>query len=223
MLTTSLNLAQTRSSHRWKTAPGLMDVLNTRAVFPGDELGIPGLPALLGLPDTLINYNAKNRLGSPQSGDYVHFFLDDYRFEVMWSQPVRALSRVQKVGKALSPDFSLYPEMPVIMQMWNIYRSRWCGAWMIKHGIDVIPTVTWSDERSFDFAFRGLAPGGTVAISTVGIIRASAREQDRFVAGYQTMIDIVKPVRVIIYGKRFPTLDLVDQVEHVYHDPRRWS
>lgn len=219
----SVNLVATRTSRRWSVTPGNFDPLNLRAVYPGDELGIPQMPALLGLPRTLINYNARNRLGQPQDGDYVHFFLDDYRFEVMWTQPERALSRVKRVGKALSPDFSLYPEMPRIVQMWNIYRSRWCGAWMSQHGIEVIPNVTWSDEASWDFAFRGLAPGGTVALSTVGIIRASAGEQDRFVAGYRAMIDYVSPARVIIYGKRFPKLDVVGQVETVYYDTRRWS
>lgn len=223
MPSSPLNLVATRTSRRWSGTPGNFDPLNLRAVYPGDELGIPQLPALLSLPSTLINYNARNRLGQPQDGDYVHFFLDDYRFEVMWSQPERALSRVKRAGKALSPDFSLYPEMPRIVQMWNVYRSRWCGAWMSQHGIEVIPTVTWSDEASYDFCFRGLAPGGTVAVSTVGIIRASTGEQDRFVAGYKAMIDYVRPARVIIYGKRFPKLDPPEQVDHVYYDTRRWS
>lgn len=219
----SSNLVATRTSRRWSSAPGNFDPLNLRAVYPGDDLGIPVLPALLSLPGTLINYNARNRLGSPETGDCVHFFLDDYRFETMWTQPVRAVSRVIRVGMSLTPDFSLYPEMPRIVQMWNVFRSRWCGAWMSQHGIEVIPTVTWSDEASWDFCFRGLAPGGTVAVSTVGIIRASSVEQARFVSGFEAMVAAVTPVRVIIYGKRFPKLDQVEQVDHVYYDTRRWS
>lgn len=222
-MSSSIDIVATRTSRHWQATPGNFDPLNLRAVYQGDELGIPCIAALLDLPITLINYNARNRLASPQKGDYVHFFLDDYRFEVMWSQPERALSRVRRVGKALSPDFSLYPDMPRIVQMWNIYRSRWCGAWMSQHGIAVIPTITWSDEASHAYAFRGVDPGGIVAISTVGIIRASAREQDRFIGGYLAMLDAVTPVKVIIYGKRFPKLDSVNQVEQVYYEPRRWS
>jgi hypothetical protein len=214
------DLRGTRSSRAWSSRPGNFDHLNLRAIYPGDDLGIPRLRALDILPTTLINYNARNRLTSPQPGDCVHFFLDDYRFETMWTQPERALSRVSRVGKALSPDFSLYPEMPEIVQMWNIYRSRWCGAWMSAHGVQVIPTVGWSDERSWAYCFTGLS-GGTVAISTVGIIRASRTEQDRFIAGYEAMVDQVNPTRVIVYGKRFP--DLPKQVDLVYYEPRRWS
>lgn len=218
-----LDLRGTRSSRGWSSTPGNFDPLNLKAIFPGDpQLGIPSMLAPDELPGQLINYNARNRLSQPQDGDYVHFFLDDYRFETMWTQPERSLSRVNRVGKALSPDFSLYPEMPVIVQMWNVYRSRWCGAWMASHGIMVIPTVTWSDKRSHGFAFTGLS-GGTVAVSTVGIIRASAREQDQYLAGFDAMVDHVHPDRVIIYGKRFPKLDHREQVDMVYYDPRRWS
>lgn len=219
----SLNLVATRTSRRWSVTPGNFDPLNLRAVYPGDELGIPVLPALLSLPGTLINYNARNRLSAPHPGDCVHFFLDDYRFETMWSQPVRAVSRVTRAGMALTPDFSLYPEMPRIVQMWNVYRSRWCGAWMSQHGIEVIPTVSWSDQASYDFAFRGLEPGGTVAVSTVGIIRASGVEQARFASGFDAMLAAVTPKRVIIYGKRLQALASLEQVDHVYYDTRRWS
>lgn len=217
------DLRGTRSSRSWSTHPGNWDALNLRAIFPSDnELGIPGIAALDILPGTLINYNARNRLGQPQPGDCVHFFLDDYRFETMWTQPERSLARVIKVGMALTPDFSLYPEMPRITQMWNIYRSRWCGAWMSAAGVRVIPTVGWSDEASYEYAFLGLS-GGTVAISTVGIVRASSVEQGRFVSGYEAMVAAVTPKQVIIYGKRFPALDGQEQVDHVYYDPRRWS
>lgn len=222
MTMTALDLRGTRSSSAWTSRPGNWDRLNLRMTFPSqNELGIPGIAAREILPGALINYNARNRLTVPETGDCVHFFLDDYRFETMWTQPERSVSRVARVGMALTPDFSLYPEMPRAVQIWNIYRSRWCGAWMAHHGIIVIPTIGWSDERSWDFAFTGLDPGGTVAISTVGIMRASGAEQARFVAGYEAMVDIVRPARVIIYGKRFP--DLSDSVEQVYYDPRRWS
>jgi len=214
------DLRGTRSSRAWSSRPGNFDHLNLRAIFPGDELGIPSLPALDVLPAALINYNARNRLTSPEPGDCVHFFLDDYRFETMWTQPERALSRVSRAGISLTPDFSLYPEMPEVVQMWNVYRSRWCGAWMNAHGVKVIPTVGWSDQRSWRYAFTGLS-GGTVAMSTVGIIRASKPEQDRFLAGHRAMLDHVKPDRVIVYGKRFPAL--VEQLDHVYYEPRRWS
>lgn len=223
LVTNAVDLRGTRTSRSWDTRPGNWDRLNLKMIFQGDDqLGIPGWAARLVLPTTMINYNARNRLGKPEPGDCVHFFLDDYRFETMWTQPQRALRRVVRVGMSLTPDFSLYPEMPLIVQMWNVYRSRWCGAWMAHHGIEVIPTVSWSDERSYSFAFTGL-DGGTVAVSTVGIVRASRHEQGRFLGGYRAMLDAVRPERVLIYGKHMALLDQINQVEQVYYCPRRWS
>lgn len=224
-MSSSSDLRGTRTSPSWRSVPGNWDRLNLRMIFPADDhLGIPILGSYDGaLPRTLINYNARNRLTSPEPEDCVHFFLDDYRFETMWTQPERSLARVARVGMSLTPDFSLYPEMPVSLQMFNVYRSRWCGAWMAHHGIAVIPTLGWSDEASWTYAFKGIMPGGTVAIATVGIVRASAQEQNRFLAGYDAMVDQVTPARVIVYGKRFPKLDQHDQVDQVYYEPRRWS
>jgi Domain of unknown function (DUF4417) len=42
----------------------------------------------------------------------VHFFLDNYRFETVWTRPKRGLSRIRSVGAALAPDFSLWRDMP---------------------------------------------------------------------------------------------------------------
>jgi hypothetical protein len=174
-------------------------------------------------PGALIPYTARNRLADPQPGDCVHFFLDDYRFETMWSQPVRSLSRVQRAGMALTPDFSLYPDMPRVVQQWNIYRSRWCGAWMAGHGIAVIPTVTWSDHASHAYAFLGLPRGATVAISTVGLIRASVQEKRLFMDGLEAMIAVTNTRRILVYGHRLPGMETLDTVDQVYYAPRRCS
>ena len=220
-LVESVDLRGTRSSRAWLSRPGNWDRLNLRMIFPGDHgLGLPVLASYDGVPAALINYNARNRLTSPQAGDCVHFFLDDYRFETMWTQPERSLARVSRVGMSLTPDFSLYPEMPDIVQMWNVYRSRWCGAWMQAHGVKVIPTVGWSDRTSWDYAFTGIS-GGTVSVSTVGIIRASLPERSSFISGYEAMVDHAQPERVLIYGKPMPGLP--DSVEQVYYDVRHWS
>lgn len=193
-------------------------------IFPsGNELGIPELAALDALPGSLVNYNARNRLGSPRSGDCVHFFLDDYRFETMWSQPERSLPRAARCGMSLTPDFSLYPQMPRVVQQWNVYRSRWCGAWMAAHGVAVIPTVSWSDWDSYAYAFLGLPEAGTVAVSTVGIVRATLGEHELFMDGYRAMIAAVRPIRILIYGKRLPAMVDLDYVEQVYYEPHRYS
>lgn len=186
--------------------PGNWDRLNTRALYPSDnEWGIPTLPPATVIPDKLVPYSDRRAVASAVSSDAVHFFLDDYRFETMWSKPERGLTRVQSVGTALTPDFSLWRDMPLVMQLWQVYRARWCGAWMLAHGVQVIPTVGWSTKSTFDFAFAGVCFRSVVAVSTVGLLR-DMEAQRFFHEGFQEMMIRIKPVRVLVYGHELPML-----------------
>lgn len=89
--------------------------------------------------------------------------------------------------------------MPIVMQIWNVYRSRLIGQKMQDAGITVIPTLSWSDERSYDFCFDGLQQGGTVSVSTIGI----KRDEDAaaiWVSGMNEAINRLKPKCVVVYG-----------------------
>jgi Domain of unknown function (DUF4417) len=194
------SLGGTRSSRRWQEQPGNWDRLNTRALFAGDgAYGIPLLPAAEREPARLVAYNDRWRCREPRDGDCVHWFLDDYRFESVWNLPER-LERVARVGMALTPDFSLWLEMPPAMQLWQVYRSRWCGAWMASHGIDVIPAVSWSDQRSHAFAFAGIAQGSVVAVSGVGVQR-DREARKLFAAGLDAMTEAIEPAALLCYGR----------------------
>lgn len=199
-----LSLAATRSSANWNSKPGNWDKLNTRAIYPStNSWGIPDMPYTGKLPASLIAYNAKQALSKAEPGDAVHFFLDDYRFETVWSQPQRSLSRIAKVGMALSPDFSLWGQMPLVMQLWQVYRSRWCAMWMHSNGISVIPTVSWSTRETFPFAFQGIAMKSTVAISTVGI---GPDEEKAFARGVDELMYQVMPEKIVVYGRALKVL-----------------
>ena len=86
----------------------------------------------------------------------VHFFLYDYRFERVWKNPEADIEKLSRYRAVLSPDFSMYLEMAPVMQMYNVFRNRWCGAYWASKGIRVIPTVNWGDESTFDFCFDGI-------------------------------------------------------------------
>ena len=46
--------------------------------------------------------------------------------------------------------------MAPVMQIYNVFRNRWCGAYWASKGLRVIPTVNWGDESTFDFCFEGI-------------------------------------------------------------------
>lgn len=129
----------------------------------------------------------------------IHFYIDDYQFERIWNAPDKYMDRLRMFDCVLSPDFSLYMDMPLAMQIWNIYRSRLIGQKMQDEGIIVIPTLSWSDERSYDFCFDGLEQHGTVSVSTIGV----KRDEDAaeiWVAGMDEAIRRLEPKCVIVYG-----------------------
>lgn len=133
------------------------------------------------------------------SGKGCHFFLDDYQFERVWTNINRYLPLLKKYRYCMSPDFSLYADFPVAQQIWNHYRKHWVGAYLQKQGITVIPTIAWSDERSFDWCFDGEPVGGVVAVSSVGT-QKNERAKTLFMVGYKEMLRRLNPAAVILYG-----------------------
>ncbi|QGH79673.1 hypothetical protein SEA_ANON_1 [Gordonia phage Anon] len=192
----------TRSSAYWKTQPGKFDVLNLREVFESSNPnGIPDLQPTQLVPENLAAWNMpRHRDYAAVSGGALHFFLDDYRFETVWSSPERLLPRVEAVGATLTPDFSLWRDMPRPAALWNVYRSRWCGAYWQARGIDVIPTACWSTPDTYDFCFDGLPAGGSIAISAVGV-RSTPEERELFQLGVEQLIARTSPSTLIAYGK----------------------
>lgn len=114
----------------------------------------------------LIGYD---RLNENETEKIVHFFLDDYKFEVMWKDPEPRIEKLKKYKAVLAPNFSIYTEMPLSLKLYNTFRSRWCGAYLQAKGIKVIPTIVWGEPDTFWFCFNGVAQGSVVAVSTVGV------------------------------------------------------
>ena len=89
--------------------------------------------------------------------------------------------------------------MPLIKQQDSIFKNRYCGAYWQSLGLNVIPSITWSDERSFKFCFLGIPKNSCVAISTIG----NRKAQKEFMIGYEEMFAQINPEYVICFGKPF--------------------
>ena len=212
---------QTRSSTRWKNIPGSFDPLHTGRLFPtdGNPYHIPSVPhaPLSYTPTWIAPYRMRIRSVDGIADGAVHFFLDDYRFESVWSHPHKALRYLSDFNTLLTPDFSLYPDWPLAVQIWNVYRSRWCGAFWAEAGFQIIPTVSWAGRESYDFCFAGIARQGVVAVSAVGV---RAADWNLFAHGFREMVQRIAPSRVLCYGPIRPELEVL--VEVVCY-PTRWD
>lgn len=186
----------------WQSLPGNWDALHADECFPSDNpWGIPVIrrTTLDDTPTWLAPYRTVIRSKRPLDGA-THFFLHDYRFETVWNRPRQTWSAVSQCPIALSPDFSLYRDWPLALQLWNTYRNRWCGAYWQSRGLTVIPTLTWSTPESYAFCFCGVERRSLVAISTLGVKLEQPAEYAWFIAGFREMVSRLDPSRVLCYG-----------------------
>lgn len=165
------------------------------------------------IPESLtpFNYVLSKRVKS-ESG--IHFFIDDYQFERVWRNPTRYIEVLRNYDCVLTPDFSLYTDMPKAMMIWNTYRSRLIGQMMQDNGLLVIPTVSWADTDSFDFCFDGLPTGATLAVSTIG---TNIGEESKllFRLGMAEMIERLHPKNLLIYGRcTYPVPDTINVMRY---------
>lgn len=90
------------------------------------DCGTDGYPALApadARPEGLVGFNyAKSTQEKDKRGQGCHFFVDDYQFERCWTSPIRYVQALRGFACVLTPDFSLYMDMPMPKMAWNHYR-----------------------------------------------------------------------------------------------------
>ena len=136
------------------------------------------------------------------SADYdawVHFYEDDTVFERLWNRPNTYLPILKKFKGVISPDFSVYRDMPLVMLQWNIYRSRAIGFWLQENGIPVIPNIRFGDDRTFELSCAGVNRHGVIAVGSHGCIKL-LNERKYFKNGLKHVIDALEPTTLVVYG-----------------------
>lgn len=153
-----------------------------RVMFAGGgPLGIPPLeptPAPEGKPEW-ISFNFMRGDAEPEKHG-LHFFIDDYQFIRLWDNPDAYLDKLKQYQAVCTPDFSLYTDFPLAVQQFNHFRKHWLGAYWQMHGIQVIPTICWSDTASFDWCFDGEPTNSCVAVSSVAAHRTARQRAKAF-------------------------------------------
>lgn len=132
-----------------------------------------------------------------------HFFTHDCEFEKVWNQPEKYFEMLRNFQYVCSPDFSVFSNMPLALQIWQVYRDRALSWWMSLHGVDIIPVAVWSGPESYDFCFDGLPDHSTLAVSTNGCFSAAGKAAFR--DGFREMVNRLHPEQVLIVGRELDT------------------
>lgn len=161
------------------------------------KLEIPFIDRETDIPNRLISFS--DSLRTDDFDQWVHFYEDDVNFERLWNRPGVYLPRLQKFKGVISPDFSLYRDMPLVMQEWNTYRNRATGHWLQSNGIKVLANVRWSDRRSFNFCCLGVRKHSPIAVGSHGLVKIK-EERLFFKEGLEYVVNNLHPTVIVVYG-----------------------
>lgn len=176
------------------------DVFNAFLVSDAEYAGKYEFPILFPtykIPNKLISFT--DALRTKDYNQWVHFYLDDAAFERIWRQPRKYLPILKRFNGVILPDFSLYRDMPLAMQIWNIYRSRAIGHWLQSNGVDIIVNIRYGDERTYDISCDGVSQNCVIAIGTHGTMK-NKEDRNVFLQGLDRIIEILHPTALVIYG-----------------------
>ncbi len=177
--------------------------MNAFLVENADYSGYIELPVIKTsskLPEKVVTFSKAMSAKWNDFECWVVFYEHDIKFERLWNNPKQYLNKLKKFKGVISPDFSMYRNMPLVMQMWNAYRGRALASWLNDNGLEIIPNVRFNDERTYAFCFDGIEKNKTVAVGTHGCIK-SKEDKTFFKAGISELVKRLSPKTIIVYGR----------------------
>lgn len=177
------------------------------AIFDG-LLEIPTIkaPSQIIIPEKMVPFSLRNKVD--KCFEYFGCFYEhDLKFRDILTSSKDYLNKLKQFKGIISPDCSLYRDMPLVLQMTNTYLNRQIGHYLQTQGIYVIPNVRWGDEFSYKriiptekpFAFLGLEKHSIYCIGTYGCIKTK-KDSYHFREGLRAMIKELEPKIIIVYG-----------------------
>lgn len=184
-------------------------LLLTRSLLPGmyeDDTGMP----IIRRPK-INNYNLEKirltnfkNLKSIKNREktIIGMFNYDEVLEATWNDPLKYVAKFYSCLGVASPDFSVFTNMNENEIKHNIFKSRWIGSIWQSAGINVIPTITWAYENTYDVCFSGLEKNSIVIVSTIG----TTDNKNVFLKGYEELKKRINPELVIVLGVLYPEM-----------------
>lgn len=158
------------------------------------------------IPSSMIPFSMRNR--SQTHEEFVHFYEHDVNFTDILEDIEYHTAELSEFRGVITPDFSLYRDMPLTHQISNTYFNRAVGYYLQSKGLYVIPNIRWGDERTYTryfgknevpLAFAGVDKRGIVAVGSYGCIK-NRENRFYFCEGLAALLDELEPKVVIVYG-----------------------
>lgn len=209
-----------------RNAASLSDGCNPELVRGADFDGVFEIPVIRKpkryiIPDSLVPFSKMTKVNPKAFA--VCEYENDREFKDILINPGEYIAMLKQYQGFISPDCSLYRDMPLALQITNIYRNRAIGYCFQKHGVYVIPCVRWGDERTYTtkflpekIAFSGVERHSIVSIGSYGQLKDRVNRY-YFEAGLDSMMETLEPEIVLVYSKmpdeiegRYPETEFVE-------------
>ena len=157
-----------------------------------------GIPETAPFTDDLsgiewVSFWDKSKCLASVTGDWsntgIHFFIEDFQFKSVWEKPDKYLDLFRKCRAVVTPDFSVYTDMPKAQQLWNHFRRQWCAKYWQDNGVNIVSCVTWDLLNPQPWSFYGIPKGTHIARSWVN---KNGMKQERL-NGFLRLIDELEP------------------------------
>ena len=154
----------------------------------------------INIPKYLVPFSQRKRIKKEVKKDVaLHFYMHDKDFSNFLQHPEKYLDEVKEFGGIVSPDPSLYTNMPLAVQLYNSFLNRAVAFFLQKNKVNVIPNVRWGSVPSFKFCFDGLVTRATYAISGYGCTKKKC-DKELFKKGLEVMLEKLEPKLILVYG-----------------------
>ena len=144
-----------------------------------------------------------------RSGGVLGFYTDDWRFSRCYEHSAVFVEEIleQDWSALITPDFSLLYDYPVALNLYQLYKSRWCARFWQEFDIPIIPSLLWStkDTVQDDIAlhYSTLPPKIPVVSIQCRTIKKSKDYKRRFrdwTYSLNVANEVIQPGCIVVYG-----------------------
>jgi hypothetical protein len=139
---------------------------------------------------------------TPPPRGVLNFYCYDIFFESLWFDAAQMIPQLKKVkwDGIISPDFSVFKEMPLAVNLYNVYRSRWCARYWQEAGLPIIPSIQSCSDETLEMSITTLPKHCPVVSVQARTTQGQKQARDADIARIHRLLEHCKVDNLLIYG-----------------------
>lgn len=164
----------------------------------------PWTPQIVSNPMAFHEARSYYRKHRTLKGYFVHFFIDDEKFDCIRKCPEKYLSMMKSADFVIAPDFSTYRNYPLPVLMKNAFDNLLLAAYYQRKGCNIVANVIWTRPMFYHLTFSGQPVESTICVSSNSLNLRDKKGVQYWLHGYSEAIKRLSPEKVIRIGKIIP-------------------